>query len=482
MGIGHAEVLKYGGSSNVTIDAINNAVGVTAMHKEKGIAVGVVTSAPQGDTDQLVTAIKEALDPNGDYKGIINSFADKHSFFIDNIGSSKEAQKHRDNLHARISETTAALETVRVTGNASLTIHDFIVSLGERTFAPELAGFHNQSGIPAVHVSARDIFIAHDRSGVIEPDISRTRSNIEDLAQEYFEQGIVVIFDGYQMAVSQGIRNVIRTPGRGGSDMSATVLAEAIDPLYPIDGIYLYKGDVDGIKTGDPRIVGDEARLNPHMTYPEVAALSGIGGKVVHSQAVKHAENIGATIYLKGTNSPLEPGTEIDGVEREDDNPIKAVTYLDKLARIPITGKGMTQTGILSDVTTALARAGHDVRMVAQPLSESDLDIVLNLTEDIDSLARAVNRALNRFIAVGDIEKIRPDIVAAIAVVGKIRDPKIIERVYRGLQGTQENPVVFSPGTSSSGSYELSFLLYNEDGQNAENAVRAIHGEIFSTN
>ena len=63
-----------------------------------------------------------------------------------------------------------------------------------------------------------------------------------------------------------------------------------------VPGVYLYKADVGGVMSADPKIVPG-AYIISHLTGDEAAALAKLGGKVLHPKAVAE---------LRGTNIPFK--------------------------------------------------------------------------------------------------------------------------------------------------------------------------------
>ncbi|WP_105615958.1 aspartate kinase [Vallitalea okinawensis] len=96
----------------------------------------------------------------------------------------------------------------------------------------------------------------------------------------------------------------ITTLGRGGSDTTAAILAEAISA----DETHIYT-DVDGIMTADPRVCR-EATVIDAISYSEVFQMADSGAKVIHPRAVEVARRSGIPLYIKNTFSNAE-GTAI---------------------------------------------------------------------------------------------------------------------------------------------------------------------------
>src|SRR6059058_1447970 len=90
-------------------------------------------------------------------------------------------------------------------------------------------------------------------------------------------RGVVPVVPGFLGAAPDG---QAVTSGRGGSDLTATLLARALGARE----VSLWK-DVPGVLTADPRIVPD-ARVIPQLHVREAAELAYYGAKVLHPRAL----------------------------------------------------------------------------------------------------------------------------------------------------------------------------------------------------
>ena len=95
------------------------------------------------------------------------------------------------------------------------------------------------------------------------------------------------------------------TLGRGGSDFSASIIAAALDA-----GELWIWTDVDGIMTGDPRLVSD-ARVLEEVTYNEAAELAYNGAKVLHPRTLAPLVERQIPVWSKNSFAPEKPGTRI---------------------------------------------------------------------------------------------------------------------------------------------------------------------------
>ena len=85
---------------------------------------------------------------------------------------------------------------------------------------------------------------------------------------------------GFQGITEQGD---ITTLGRGGSDITAVALGEAIGAF----SVEIYS-DVDGIMTADPKIVPNASVLS-QISYSDILELASKGAKVIHPRAIEYA-------------------------------------------------------------------------------------------------------------------------------------------------------------------------------------------------
>ena len=99
--------------------------------------------------------------------------------------------------------------------------------------------------------------------------------------------------------------DTIRTFSRGGSDITGSIVARAVDA-----DLYENWTDVDGFLMADPRIV-DHPKLISSVTYHELRELSYMGAGVLHEDSVLPVRMAGIPILIKNTVNPQAPGTLI---------------------------------------------------------------------------------------------------------------------------------------------------------------------------
>ena len=176
--------------------------------------------------------------------------------------------------------------------------------------------------------------------------------------------------------IAKDEKGTVTTLGRGGSDLSASLIGAAIDA----DEIWFWK-ETSGIMTTDPKIE-PEAKSIPAISYLEAMELSNFGAKVLHPRAIEPAIRKGIPVRVKCTFDPDIPGTQIvhDDVPKAD--VIKAVTLHKNVALLNISGAGMIGTlGVAARAFTALARAGINIVMQLVSGSIDSIDFFAGISE-----------------------------------------------------------------------------------------------------
>ncbi|MFA7374995.1 MAG: aspartate kinase, partial [Methanothrix soehngenii] len=255
------------------------------------------------------------------------------------------------------------------------------------------------------------------------------------------------------------------TLGRGGSDLSASLIGAAINA----DEIWFWK-ETSGIMTTDPKIV-PEAKTIPTISYREAMELSYFGAKVLHPRAIEPAIKKGIPVRVKCTFDFEDPGTKIvrDDVPKED--VIKAVTLHQKVELLNISGAGMIGTlGVAARAFTALAKAGINIVMISQGSSEANISMVIE-----EGQADRADEALRSEFPRDVVKEISHDHdVCTVAVTGSgmAGTPGVAARVFKAMGQAKINVVMIS---QASGQHNISFVVASADG---ERAVRELHREF----
>ena len=237
----------------------------------------------------------------------------------------------------------------------------------------------------------------------------------------------------------------VATLGRGGSDLTATLLARALGA----EVVSLWK-DVPGILTSDPRLVPD-ARLIPQLHHQEAAEVAHYGAKVLHPRALIPISGTRITLEVRSFLDPRRPGTTVAGRLVSPQYPVKAVAVLPLQAVVTVAGKGMVGVhGIAARTFAAVDAERLSVSTIFQASSESSIGFTVPEAE-ADRAVASLRRAFAAEIATGAIDSVTARTgLSVIAVVGDgmAGTPGIAARVFTALETSGVNVVAIAQGSS----------------------------------
>ncbi len=477
-----AQVLKFGGTSVGGSEALRQSCAVIERHRREGNGVLVVVSAMAGVTDQLHLAYQKAIagDLNVSHQ-LIDELTERHIQVTRDLIGSTHSSQVETNILTVTGNLKEMLRALSFLGEDTARVRDVIVPAGEMLSPYIVAACLDSMGLPVLAVDARNIVKTDDHFGDANANIKLTAQELEREALPELVKGKVVVIGGYHGTNKSGH---LTTFGRGGSDKSATVLARVLEEFgVEVDGVYLYKADVGGVLSAEPKIVSN-THIVDHLTREEAAILAGLGGKVLHSKAIQVLRGTPIPIYCRSTIHSDEPGTTIDDRVIPDDTPVKVVTSQWPFTMIDVAGMGMDQPNIASRIFQMLGEADIDVRAIMQPMSEHQLRVVVPSNVDKVLLQRDLRVQLQSLLDNQDISVV--EVGGGISAVGIIgpgagkQDAmgKITNAIYHnGGSNSGERVINISTGNSL-----CSVLFQNDaDGIHAKTATQLIHKELFDS-
>ena len=458
-------VLKFGGTSVGSADAIRLAAAVAAHHRDAGHEVVVVTSAMSGVTDLLLGSAHAAA--TGDLGRFLDFAASIRAKHLDACAALFPDPEVRATvtgpIEDRLSELNRLAEALSVLGEVSPRAFDAVASLGERMSILLLSAALRANGTPSEAVDAATIVRTDAVFQSAAPLMDETRALAQARLGPLCRQRSIPVVTGFIGATAQG---AVTTLGRGGSDYSAAIIGAAIDA----DEVWIYT-DVDGVLTADPRVVEDAHPL-AELSYREMSELAYFGAKVLHPKTILPALERGIPLRIKNTFRPDHPGTLVVARIDGDDGVLKGVTSIERQSLVTIEGRGMLGVpGIAGRAFAAVARTGTSVPMISQSSSEQSICFVAPQTATarvLDALTHEFERELTR----KDVERIwaLEDVVVVTVVGSAIREtPGVAGRVFSAVGAGRINVLAIAMGSS-----ECSISLVVE-AAHARAAVRQIH-------
>jgi aspartokinase/homoserine dehydrogenase 1 len=457
------EVWKFGGASVAAAAEIQRAAGLIARHNGPLV---VVVSALAGVTDLLLEGARHALGGRPSEAGRLAAvFLKKHREVVRQIVPAGPARrKLLAAMDAAAREYRDLCGAVGLLGHLAPRASDLLVSRGERLSAQILAAALTRGGRRAVYVDALEIVETDDHHGGAAPSLTPTTRNARRVLRPHLANGITPVVPGFIGRASDGS---VTTLGRGGTDLTATLLARALGAKR----VVLWK-DVPGILTADPRLVAD-ARLIPQLHHREAGEVAHYGAKVLHPRALIPIAGTRVVLHVRSFIKPDTPGTEVSARRSDQTYPVKALAIVHGQAIVTVAGKGMVGVhGIAARTFAAVETERLSVSTIFQASSESSIGFTLPESE-AERAVRSIKRAFGGEIASGLIDNVTATPgIAVIAVVGDgmAGTPGIAARVFSALSAARINVVAIAQGSSER---NISFAV---SASQAAEAARAVHG------
>jgi aspartokinase/homoserine dehydrogenase 1 len=458
------QVHKFGGASLADSTAVRHAVEIVQSHRAEPAVV--VVSAMAGVTDALLEVARQA--GTGDERTVASLIAQLRSRHAEVARTLLPAGRSRASMLAHIADVFQELEALahglRLLRELTLRTTDHLMSRGERLSARLFAAaLEQQADAKTKYVDALDVVHTDAAFGHASPDFSRTDRSAHRVLSPLLARGIIPVIPGFLGATPRG---EVATLGRGGSDLTATLLARALGASR----VNLWK-DVPGLLTADPRVVPD-ARVIPQLHAREAAELAYYGAKVLHPRALIPLAGRRIPIYVRPFADPASPGTEVSERVAPGRFPVKALTAAGGQALITVTGNGMLGVpGIAARTFAALHGRKISVSLISQASSEHS--ICFSVPEPFADPAR--QSLLQEFQ--GEISRREIDGIevspgmATVAVVGlgMHGTPGVAATTFTALAAGGINVVAIAQGSS-----ELNISVVVAAGEAAE-AQRRIH-------
>jgi aspartate kinase len=295
-------VMKFGGSSVADVDKMKLVTSRIIAKKNTGNKVVVVVSAPGDTTDDLI------------------EIADK------------------------------------ITSNPPAREMDVLLATGEMISISLLAMAIDAMGEKAVSLTG-------PQAGILA-DINYTRARVKKVnpkkINSLLSKNNIVIVAGFQALNPKGD---VTTLGRGGSDLTAVVLAAGLEA----DSCEIYS-DVEGVYTTDPRVVKDAKKLD-YLSYDEMLEMACSGSQVLQSRSVEVAKKFGVEIHARSTFSENQ-GTIITSEERirrknMEELLVSGITFDKNQVKFTIIDLPDIP-GVAAKIFISLAKIGVNVDMIIQ--------------------------------------------------------------------------------------------------------------------
>ena len=286
------QVYKFGGTSMKNADALEQ-VGNLVINSDAENLI-VVVSAMGGMTDALLQ-FSETQDSK--------LIEDIQSLFIETSDSLVKNVSSRLSLIEAFKEDIQEIsEIAKLKDHASLSIEENeILGFGEIWTSKLLYAYLSALGeIETSWLNPMDFLTIQNEDMGANVNWSKSK---EAFTQAIQDKSGKVIMGGF---IASDIEGKSTNLGRNGSDYSASILGS----LSEAQSVTIWT-DVDGVLTGDPRVV-NQARMIEQMTYDEAIELSYFGAEVIHPKTMAPLMHKEIPLYIRNTFNPESLGTSIN--------------------------------------------------------------------------------------------------------------------------------------------------------------------------
>lgn len=462
-------VIKFGGTSVGSADAIRRAVDIVLANREAGPPVAVVVSAMSGVTDMLLRGAHSAASGDGaTFARLADELLQRHQETLQALApGAVDAESPLRMLRMQVKEFAALCHAIHVLREASPRALDTIAGLGERMNIHVVAAALEAAGCPAQAIDSTEVVVTDDAFQSASPDMAATRERAERIVRPVLDAGKVPVLAGFVGATPDG---AVTTLGRGASDFSAAIYGVALKA----DEVWICT-DVNGVMSADPRVV-PQARTLPEVTFKEISELAFYGAKVLQPKTIRPVLEQRVALWVKNTFDPGGPCTRIVPDNGDAYGGVKAVTAIRGQCIVTVEGRGMLGVpGIAARTFGAVARTGTSVVMISQASSEQSICFVV----EVRSASRVVNALRQEFhveLQRQDIDSVWQSEEAVIVTAvgaGMRHTPGIAGKVFSALGAAGINVIAIAQGSSEC---SISLAVAAAD---ADAAVRTLHEKVI---
>lgn len=446
--------MKFGGASLTSGAQFARVAEIIRMQTGPR---AVVLSAMEGVTDQISTSLPKIKDDEAHIKALLADLRHRH---VDAIELCIKDNSHRlqasEEIDALLQRLERMLYGISYTEELTPKTQDYALSFGERLSVRVLGSVLREMGVKARSCDADEIGLLTDGVfGGASPLLHMIERRFQEELKPQIEQGLIPVITGF---FGCDIDGHVTTFGRGGSDYSAAIIANALNA----ERLEVWK-DVDGFLTADPRIVSKAIPVD-RMSYDEAAELAYLGAEILHPRTVEPVAKKSIPIVVKNTNRPEAEGTIIERVPNTARRALISVAAKDGLAILKLYGPGMAYTpGVGQRVFSALGQSRVNVYNMAA--SQANFALLVN-SKDIESGLRALQAMQD-----GIVQGVEPiDGMSLVCVVGKGIGavPGTAGHIFTAVGKAGVNVEMISVGASD---IALNFVVKTADKMKAITAV-----------
>ena len=306
---------------------------------------------------------------------------------------------------------------------------DDILAMGERTSARIFSAGLKSHGWKSVYLDPDDPnwpIITDDRFNDARPILNICEENIQKVIEPMLEDGVIVVVPGF---IGKTMDGRITTIGRGGSDITAFILAGALRA----DQVILVT-DVEGIMTADPKIIRAAQRLN-EISMDTLVGLADSGTKFIHKKALRYkSPDIDVKVISNSAGSLDSEGTIIRGSFPDE---IIIDSYQKPAFAVTIAGEKASESfDTIVSVLEEIRKTGMPLLGMSINYNSLILYLPMNRTDELLEALHAIVLKDERALALA----VRKNLAfIRVKGVGLEETPGVISRITDALNSAKIN-------------------------------------------
>ena len=454
-------VIKFGGSS---VSNSKNIERVLNIIKSKNNPCVVVVSAVGGVTNLLNESSVLAEKGKKSYLNKVDLVEKKHLIIIKKLLSGSIKESAINDMKKLVSKLKKILEGVFMIGERSIQTKDSILNFGELLSYQLLHSVAIQKNIDAKKKNTEELIVTYSEKKNLIFDYEKTKF----LVKSYFKKNKFkfLIVPGF---VSKNSKNKPSNLGRGGSDLTASLLANILNA----DKLEIWT-DVSGMYTANPNLVKN-AKVIPEISYNEAMELSHFGAKVIYPPTIQPSTKKNIPITIKNTFFPNEKGTIISK-KKTKESVVRGISHIEDISLLTLEGSGMIGVpGYSQKLLSVLSQNNINVIMITQASSEHSICIGIN-SSDVEFAKNKINERFLLEIKSNLINKVKIEKnKSIIALVGdKMKNRQGISgKMFLTLGNNNINVKAISQGASER---NITAVIEKKD---VKKALNILHEAFF---
>jgi len=300
-----AQVYKFGGTSVDKLDQI-----VRVIRERYTYDIYVCVSAFSGLTDYLIKIVDSAVNKKAfskEDKEYIQEFhMKKIELGLANLDTVRFLQSKWTKFYKlQLPVLEKAYNSLKRRGYKDTVSHDIIIGFGEQASAYLLSELvtheFSKEKITGVYIDLAEVIKSKYRRA--------NKSFCNELKNKVAKRiagkkkNLVYIITGIIGRIPEGILYSI---DRGYTDYTGALVSAVLNAET-----YIIFKEVDGVCTGDPRVLKEKCLLLKELSYTEVLKMASAGMKAINVHAVKPAMQAKIPIEVRNTETPNKQGTVI---------------------------------------------------------------------------------------------------------------------------------------------------------------------------